>query len=192
MWETEEFGTSHEGRPGAVLAGGAEPKPVYVDTGSGAEIHKISDWWVYDGTRRAPLATALRGSCSCGWRGKDLHPLDWQEVTDAGGPDLYDTTGPETDWDQHIDDIEARTAPVPDDITALLTQLRTRLDTLAAHAPLAALKVIGALERTSADTARAAAYAVDTDEKPWDMIATALGLTETDARALLMRYTRRF
>lgn len=192
MWETEEFGASHEGRSGAVLADGSEPKPVYVDTGSGAEIHKASDWWVYAGTRRAPLAIALRGSCSCGWRGTNRYPLDWQEVTDAGGPDLYDTAGPEADWDQHIDDIEARTVPVPDDITALLAQLRTRLDALAADAPLAALKVIGALERTSADTVRAAAYAVHTDEQPWDMIATALGLTEADARALVMRYTRRF
>lgn len=102
-----------------------------------------------------PLATALQGSCSCGWRGVTLYPLDWQEVADAGRPDLYETEGPEGDWDQHITDTEAHT--VPDDITALITQLRTRLDVLAAQAPLAALKVVGALERTSADAGRAAA-----------------------------------
>ncbi|MFD7715259.1 hypothetical protein [Streptomyces sp. NPDC059814] len=68
----------------------------------------------------------------------------------------------------------------------------TQLVVLAADAPLAGLRVVGALERTSADAARAAVYAVHTDERPWCTIGTALGLTEADACTLLMRYIRRF
>ncbi|WNI26747.1 hypothetical protein [Streptomyces sp. ITFR-16] len=180
------------GRPGAVLPDGSEPEPVFFDTGSGSAVHETSDWWVYDGTLGAPLAAGLRGSCSCGWRGTTLYPLDWQEVADVGGPDLYDTEGLEAGWDEHIAGTDARTVPVPDDITALVTQLRTRLDALTVQAPLAALRVVGALERTSAGAGRAAAYTVLDDEQPWDAVATALGLTEDAAHALVMRHTRRY
>ncbi|MGW0940177.1 hypothetical protein [Streptomyces sp. NPDC002666] len=185
MWGTEEFGASHQGRPGPVLADGTEPKPLIFDTGSGSEVHQISDWWAYDGTLNAPVATALRGACSCGWRATTLHPLDWQEVA-AEGPDWYDTSGPEADWDQHIPDIEHRTVPVPEDVTAFVAQLRTRLDTLATDAPLAALRAVAALEYPIAEAARNAR----TDDQPWDTIATALGLTEPDTRTRLHRYAR--
>lgn len=190
MWETEEFGTSHQGRPGPVLADGAEPKPLVFDTGSGSEMHQTTDWWAYDGTLHAPLATALRGACSCGWRAAALHPLDWQEVA-AEGPDRYDTSGPEADWDQHITDVEQRTVPVPEDVTALLAQLRTRLDALATDAPLAALRAVAALEYPVAEAARTAACNARADDQPWDTIATALGLTEPDTRTRLHRYARR-
>ncbi|MYU47748.1 hypothetical protein GTV15_08470, partial [Streptomyces sp. SID7803] len=53
-WKTEEFGASHQGRPGAVLADGAEPKPVTFDLGSGTNVHETSNWWVYDGNTLAP------------------------------------------------------------------------------------------------------------------------------------------
>ena len=58
MWEYDEFAGEHDGRAAAVLADGSEPKPMLYDTGSTANFHETSDWWVYDGTRRAPLATA--------------------------------------------------------------------------------------------------------------------------------------
>lgn len=79
-----------------MLADSTEPKPLIFDTGSGAESHETTDWWAYDGTLRAPLATALRGVCSCGRHAATLHLLDWQEVA-AEGPDWYDTSGPEAD-----------------------------------------------------------------------------------------------
>lgn len=53
------------------------PKPVYFDSGSGSEGHRVSKWSVYDG--RTPLisrAAALRAVCSCGWTGSLQH-LDW-------------------------------------------------------------------------------------------------------------------
>ncbi len=43
-WRTEEFGTSHQGCPGAVLADGTEPHPVIVDLGSGPTMHETSHW----------------------------------------------------------------------------------------------------------------------------------------------------
>ncbi|EST31273.1 hypothetical protein [Streptomyces niveus] len=39
-WYAEEFGSSHEGRAGVLLADGSEPGPVYPDTGSGADIQE--------------------------------------------------------------------------------------------------------------------------------------------------------
>ncbi|MWA07694.1 hypothetical protein [Streptomyces sp. BA2] len=65
-WMLDEFGKSHAGRPGVVLDDEIEPGPVYFDFGSGANIHKTTDWWVYDGTLGAPLAMQMRGSCACG------------------------------------------------------------------------------------------------------------------------------
>lgn len=77
-WTTVEFGTSHRGRPGAVLPDGSEPKPVVFDVESGTNFRETRNWQVYAGsTLSAPRATALRGACSCGWRGSGLHPIDW-------------------------------------------------------------------------------------------------------------------
>ncbi|MCX4451574.1 hypothetical protein [Streptomyces sp. NBC_01789] len=188
-WKTEEF-ASHRGRPGAVLADGTEPKPVVFDIGSGTNMHETSDWWIYDGEGRAPYAPALRASCSCGWRGTTSHTIDWQEAT-GEGPDAYDTSGPHADWEQHITDVENRTVPIPEDVTDLLTQLRSRLDVLADDAPLAALRVLTVLEHPLAETAEAATFAAQADGQSWDAIATGLGLTAQDARTRLYRYARR-
>ncbi|MEW1892235.1 hypothetical protein [Streptomyces sp. NPDC085659] len=192
-WKTEtEFGTSHQGRPGAVLPAGTEPEPVLFDMGSSAYFHKTSDWWVYDGdTLSAPRATALRGACSCGWRGTALYPVDWAQVA-VEGPEGWDTQGPQDDWKQHIADVEHQAVPVPEDVAALLGQLRERLDVLSVDAPLAALRVVAALEHTTGEAAEAAVYAVRADGQSWDAVATALGLTEPDARARLHRYARRY
>ncbi|GAA3011533.1 hypothetical protein JCM13580A_62500 [Streptomyces drozdowiczii] len=189
-WKTEEFGASHQGRPGAVLADGAEPKPVTFDLGSGTNVHETSNWWVYDGnTLGAPRATALRGACSCGWRGSALHPIDWEQIA-AEGPEWWDTQGPHDDWKQHSADVEHQAVPVPEDIAGLLARRRERLDVLADDAPLAALRIVAALEHVTAETATVAAYAVRADEQSWDTNATGLGLTEDDARTRLHRYAR--
>ncbi|MET7344660.1 hypothetical protein [Streptomyces sp. NPDC005547] len=189
-WKTGEFGSAHRGRPGAVLADGTEPKPLIVDLGSGTYMRETSDWWVYNGhTLTAPEATALRGVCSCGWHGATLHPIDWAQVA-AEGPEWYDTQGPHDDWKQHIADVEHRAVPVPEDVTALLGRLRERLDALADDAPLAALRVVAALQHATADLAGAATLAARADGQPWDTIGTGLGLTEPEARARLHRYAR--
>ncbi|MEU5825851.1 hypothetical protein [Streptomyces sp. NPDC047803] len=191
-WENEGFGASHRGRPGAVLADGTEPKPVVFDLGSGTHFHETSDWWVYDGhTRNAPRASALRGACSCGWCGTTFHPVDWQQAA-AKGPELYDTSGPHADWKQHMTDVEHRSVPIPEDVADLLARLRERLDVLADDAPLAALRIVAALEFTITEAGAVAAHTARADDQSWDTIATGLGLTESEARSRLHRYARRY
>ncbi|MFE7402526.1 hypothetical protein [Streptomyces sp. NPDC057557] len=191
MWETEEFGSEHEGRPGVLLADGTEPGPVYFDAGSGPAIHRSVDWWVYDGTLGAPIATELRGACSCGWRGSPRYPLDW-EVVDRRRPYLADTSGPEGDWDTHITEVQARTVPVPADLTALLDQAEERLTALVADEPMAALRAVAALQRLTDRVAVDAAFCVDTADGPrWDTVAQALGISEQAARSRLTHYALR-
>lgn len=188
-WQTEEFGASHEGSAGAILAGGSEPKPVYLDVGSGPSIPQTSEWWVYDGTMGRPRAADLRGSCSCGWRGTSRYPIDWDQV--VNGPYDTDTSGPHGDWMQHIGEVEARSIPLPVELTDLLDRLEEQLSALADDAPLAAIKAVAALERTTGHIGRTAAYSAQADELSWEVIAKALGLPEKDARSRLTHYSLR-
>ncbi|WP_405681856.1 hypothetical protein [Streptomyces sp. NBC_00057] len=191
MWETEEFGSEHEGRPGVLLADGTEPGPVYFDAGSGPTVHQSVDWWVYDGTLGAPIATELRGACSCGWRGSTRYPLDWEAV-DRRRPYLADTSGPEGDWDTHITEVQARTVPVPADLTVLLDQVEKRLTDLVADEPLAALRAVAVLERLTERVATDAAFSVDTVDGPqWGTVAQVLGISEQAARSRLTHYALR-
>jgi len=103
-----------------------------------------------------------------------------------------DTSGPHDDWKQHMTDVEHRSVPIPEDATALLDQLRERLDVLADDAPLAALSIITALESTIAEAGAVAAHAARADDQSWDTIATGLGLTESKARSRLHRYARAY
>ncbi|MFI9630532.1 hypothetical protein [Streptomyces sp. NPDC052042] len=188
MWESEEFGAEHEGRPGVLLADGTEPGPVYFDAGSGPTMHQSRDWWVYDGTLGAPVATHLRAACSCGWRSTRHYPLDWETV-DRRRPYLTDTTGPEHDWNAHITDVQNRTTPVPTELLALLDQAEKHLTTLADENPLAALRAVATLERLTRQTASEAAFSLDTPDGPsWDTVGQALGISEESARSRLTRY----
>ncbi|MFI5618001.1 hypothetical protein [Streptomyces sp. NPDC051567] len=186
-WQSEEFGTSHEGRAAAVLPDGTEPGPRYFDTGSGPEVHTSRDWWVYDGTMGAPLAAGLRGACSCGWRGPSRHPLDWARVTEDR-PYLFDTSGPYEDWTRHVGEVESRSVPLPVALEVLLERITEQLDALADDAPLAALKAVAALERTVRRVGGDAAHRTRADEVSWEEIGRALGLTEEEARSRLLRY----
>ncbi|MEU6016819.1 hypothetical protein ABZ826_23050 [Streptomyces sp. NPDC047515] len=188
MWQTEEFGAAHEGRPGVLVADGTEPKPVIFDVGSGPSVHRSSDWWVYDGTLGAPRASEMRAVCSCGWRGDSCYPLDWDAV-DRRRPELFDTSGPEEDWDQHIAEVDSAAVPVPKDVLALLTQVEERLDALAGDEPLAALRAIATLERAIADAGRTAACHARADARTVTEIGRGLGLPARDARSRLLRYT---
>ncbi|MFF4735329.1 hypothetical protein ACFY2W_05420 [Streptomyces sp. NPDC001262] len=187
-WQAEEFGSSHEGRAGAVLADGSEPEPVYFDGATMAGQY-LSDWWVYNGKFGAPRATHLRGSCSCSWRGENLYPIDWAQVAESRYS--ADTSGPCDDWGRHISEVESRSVPLPAGLGDLLEQLNDQLADLAAEAPLAALKAVAALERTAADIGLMAADNVKADDLTWEEIGTGLGLTEKDARSRLSRYSFR-
>jgi plasmid stabilization system protein ParE len=187
-WQSDEFGEHHEGRAIAVLADGTEPKPAVFDVGHAG--HVTSEWWVYDGKLRQPLATGLRAGCTCDWRGDIVHPLDWAEV----GDHAYDaeTPGPRADWRGHIQQIEARAVPVPEDITELLERLEIRLDKLALDAPAAALRVVAALERAAEQVGENAAIGIQADvrgeELTWETVGTALGLPGRAARDTVERY----
>ena len=185
-WQSEEFGSSHEGRVGVLLDDGSEPGPVYVDVGSGAGGRRITDWWVYDGQRGTQRAAFLRGACSCDWRGRGRYPVDWAEVTDW--PNGIDTSGPEADWSEHIKEVQARSIPLPAGLDDLLERLDSQLIALADDAPLAALRAVTAIERTAERVGRAAAENVYADDMPWDAVGRALGLTEKDARSRLIHY----
>ncbi|MBV9023016.1 MAG: hypothetical protein JO362_04240 [Streptomycetaceae bacterium] len=188
-WQTEQFGSSHEGRAGAVLADGSEPKPVYLDVGSGGGGHTTSHWRVYDGTLGTRRATHLRGSCACGWRGTRRYAIDWSH----GDEVRYDTdtSGPHADWVRHIGEVEARSIPLPAELQDLLGRLGEQLGALAMDAPLAALKAVAALERTTGRIGREAAANVEADELSWEVIGKALGLTEAEARSRLIHYSLR-
>ncbi|MFC9245634.1 hypothetical protein ACFT7S_16900 [Streptomyces sp. NPDC057136] len=119
-------------------------------------------------------------------------PFDW-EIVDRRSPYLFDTTGPESDWNTHITDVKSRTVPVPVDLTALLDQVEERLATLVADEPLAALRAAAALERLTQRVATDAAYSVDAvAQPPWHTIAQALGISEKAALSRLTRYTLRY
>ncbi|MFD5393093.1 hypothetical protein ACFWJW_02365 [Streptomyces sp. NPDC127097] len=186
-WQSEEFGASHEGMAGAVLADGSEPGPVYLDAGSGSHMHETKQWWAYNGRLGRQRADHMRGSCSCGWRGARHYPIDWDQLNDRRYYD-YDPPGPYEDWQAHIDEVESRSVPLPTEVADLLDRLDDQLTALADQAPLAALKAVASLERTTGRVGREAACAAEADEDSWEAIGQALGLTAKDARSRLTRY----
>ncbi|MFI2263547.1 hypothetical protein OHU45_37115 [Streptomyces tubercidicus] len=186
-WQSEEFGASHEGMAGAVLADGSEPRPVYLDAGSGSYMHETTQWWAYNGRLSRPRADYMRGACSCGWRGARHYPIDWDQLNVRRIYEV-DTPGPYEDWQSHIDEVELRTVPLPVELADLLERLDDQLTVLADQGPLAALKAVAALERTTSRIGREAACAAEADDTSWEAIGQALGLTEKDARSRLTHY----
>ncbi|MEU0744764.1 hypothetical protein [Streptomyces sp. NPDC006134] len=163
-WQTEEFGASHEGIVGAVLADGSEPKPVYLDTGSGGEGHQTSEWWAYTGRWGRPKAAGHRAACACGWRGQ-TYPIDWDQLEPGDGRlDDLDVADAYDDWADHIDTVSRQTVPLPDDLTETLTRLRKQLARLTDQAPVAALRAVGELERLARAVGHEAACATEADE----------------------------
>ncbi|MGZ2359849.1 hypothetical protein LRE75_24605 [Streptomyces sp. 372A] len=63
---------------------------------------------------------------------------------------------------------------------------------MAYEAPLAALRVVAALEHATAEAGKAAAHAAWFDEQALGTIATGLGLTESETRSRLGRHARQF
>lgn len=189
-WVPEEFGSSHEGWAGAVLADGSEPGPVYLDPGSGANFHETREWWAYSGILNRPHAKDARAACACGWRSAQTFPIDWTAVD---GVSLSEPVmdGPEGDWAQHIADVESRTVPLPAELAALLERVEEQLLHLATDAPLAALRAVAALERTTKRAARTAACNAKDDELSDEAIGAALGLAVDKAGSRLIHYALR-
>jgi len=186
-WQHEEFGSSHEGSVGVLLADGTEPKPVWLNTSnSGGSGQRVSEWWVYSGKEYAgPRAAWLRGACSCGWRG-ERYAVDWSGI--ERWQDDADTYGPHRDWEGHLDEVESQALPLPEDVQNLLAQLQQRLSTLEADAPLAALRAVAAVERIARTIGWQVAFDIDPDETPWDEMGKALGLSGNALRSRLHGY----
>ncbi|MFI6002134.1 hypothetical protein ACIA98_17280 [Streptomyces sp. NPDC051366] len=190
-WTTEEFGTSHEGTVGVLLADGSVPGSAYFDTGSGPHVHSTSEWSVYDGRfPRVPRAAALRAVCSCGWAGPE-HRLDWEAI---GEQELAEAADDEADacvrdWDGHTVAVEATTVPLPDSLTVLLERLEEEIDKLAKTSPIAAVR---AARRTQITAERSGYWAARATRQDLNaaQAAAALGLGEDAARKELARFGR--
>ncbi|QMU78384.1 hypothetical protein GXW83_24425 [Streptacidiphilus sp. PB12-B1b] len=143
---------------------------------------------MYDGTLRTPRATGLRAGCSCGWRGETVHPLDWAEMGEQ--PCFADTPGPTEDWAAHTRQVQARTVPMPDDVNELLQRLQDTLTNLAADAPVAALRVVAALERLAEQAGLDAAFNLEADMS-WQTMGEALGVSADAARSRVRKYQHR-
>ncbi|ANH89901.1 MULTISPECIES: hypothetical protein [unclassified Streptomyces] len=189
VWQTEEFEASHEGYVGAVLADGSEPKPVIIDIGSGTNMYQTSEWWAYSGKWGRPRAAAYRGACSCDWRGPD-HPVDWDDIGDGGLEDL-DVGAAHDDWSAHIDAVDRRAVPVPEEIAEALVRLEARLSRLVDQAPVAALRAVRQLEQLTRDIGHEAAYAAEADELSAETIGQGLGISAGAARSRLTGYRLR-
>lgn len=188
-WTTDEFGASHEGYAGAVLDDGSEPKPVYLDIGSGSGGCSTSEWWAYNGQMRRPRAAGYRAACECGWRG-DTYPIDWDQVMDDR-LDGLDTSGPFDDWREHIRKVECKAVPVPADVTAVMDQLEAHLAALVEEAPVAALRAVARLERVASSAGREAACGIEYEALSAESVAAGLGLSLATARSRLTSYLLR-
>lgn len=184
-WINEEFGKSHEGYIGALLADGTEPDPQYIDVGSGSFVPKTSEWWAYDGNLRRPEAARVRAACSCGWRGPD-YPLDWAEA-EAHGSRYEPDCGVCGDWEEHIATVGRRTVAVPEEVAVAVNQLRTRLLALAEDTPAAAMRVVATLESLIQEAGRTAAAPLY-GEKQWEQLSAALGVSTEEARSRVTHY----
>lgn len=188
----EALGAAHTGSVGVLLADGSEPGRVYFDVGSGADMPSSTEWHVYDGRFGRPRAAALRGSCSCGWRGMAEYPLDWTTLPDD--KPLYesdvDLSGAVKDYDAHLSVIRDAAVQLPTELTGLLTELVRRLDGLAAEEPLLALKALADLRYVIAQAGQDAAYQIAAEEVPIEQVAVALGTSESAARSYLNSYLR--
>ncbi|MCX4632735.1 hypothetical protein [Streptomyces sp. NBC_01443] len=118
---------------------------MYLDPGSSSAFQETREWWAYSGILNRPRATSARGACGCGWRGAATYPIDWAAADAAG---IYEPVieGPQEDWEQHLEEVEARTVPLPAELAELLDRVGEQLNTLAGQAPVAALKAVAALE----------------------------------------------
>ncbi|MEU9039375.1 hypothetical protein AB0D45_31330 [Streptomyces sp. NPDC048352] len=190
-WTTVEFGTSHEGWVGVLLADGTVPRPAIFDTGSGPDVYQTSHWSVYDGRfPHIPRAATLRAVCSCGWNGPE-HPLDWDTI---GAQDLEDAADEQADaccrdWDKHTVAVEEAAIPLPASLTGLLDQLEAEISKLGTSSPLAAVRAVRLLELTAGEAGHEPARLVQHDSTP-AQAAAALGLTEAAARRELARLGR--
>ncbi|MFJ8827847.1 hypothetical protein ACIREE_39720 [Streptomyces sp. NPDC102467] len=190
-WTTEEFGTSHTGTVGVLLADGSVPDPVYFGASSGAGGQSVSQWSVFDGRPfHGPRAAVLRAVCSCGWTGPE-HPLDWDEIGDQELADAGErAAGACTqNWDEHTEEVAEAAVPLPETITVLLERLEEEIERLAKVSPVAAVRAARRMEVSAANVAYWPARDARSNETI-EQNADALGLDPDATRKLMARFGR--
>ncbi|WP_245231844.1 hypothetical protein [Streptomyces novaecaesareae] len=150
----------HQGFPVAVLADGSEPAPLPDGR---------TTWWLYNGAD-GPRAAAVRGGCSCGWRGERVHLLDFGDdvATEAVG----ESTGPFADWEWHVDLAEG---VVPHEVEELVAALVDRICDLMESKPYAAARAAARFERAAGSTALLAGRKARSNLMTWEYIGRAFG-----------------
>ncbi|MBK0377174.1 MULTISPECIES: hypothetical protein [Streptomyces] len=186
-WLANELEETHGGQPGVVNEDGTEPGPLSIPSHSGAgSIGTLTEWWAYDGSL-GRAATHLRGSCSCGWRGETLYPVDWDEAHEEP-PYAYDTSGPERDWKQHTEEVRSALVPLPADLVALLDQVNEQVARLSDGEPLLALRAGNILLNGTQLSLQNAAWTVERDGTSMSAVGAAIGCTSDQAARRLRSY----
>ncbi|MGF1427494.1 hypothetical protein [Kitasatospora sp. LaBMicrA B282] len=164
----------HEGFPVAVLADGHEPAPI---------ADGRTEWWLYNGAD-GPRAVGVRAGCGCGWRGADMHLVDFGD--DEATEGIEERTGVFADWEYHVEQAEG---VIPRDVEQLLDTLTRRIENLSqAGRSAAALRVVAHLERTTARSGLDAVRTARDGLMTWEAIGRELGCSRQAAHE---RYARR-
>ncbi|WP_431984720.1 hypothetical protein [Streptomyces qinglanensis] len=165
---------THEGYPVAVLSDLSEPEPVRVPVtrdGTRGLTDPDTTWWLYDG-EHGPQAFAVRAGCSCGWRSKELFPLNFEDRSKTEG--TSDDTGPYLAWQrQHIAHLVGAT--VPAHVRKEIEHLRAVLADLARTRPLAAAAAADHVEKMGRSCLQLAVPAATDNGHTWSEIGDALG-----------------
>ncbi|MER5886929.1 hypothetical protein ABT160_24160 [Streptomyces sp. NPDC001941] len=179
-----------------LLEDGTEPGPALFASSDGPSVHRSYRWQDHDGRFGNPQAAALRGACSCGWRGENRYPLAWSTEDGEAWVENAPSSDCQRDWSAHLEQVEAASVQVPDKLEKRAEKLVRRLEELSVDEPLAVLKVLDRLERQLKEVRQDTAYQVLCEQKDqeegrsWEEIAAALALPVDEVQSRLLRYQR--
>ncbi|MFD6910104.1 hypothetical protein, partial [Streptomyces sp. NPDC060077] len=164
-WQTDQFGSGHEGYPVAVMGDGTEPAP----------INGNSAWWLYNGQAGRPRAIAVRAGCECGWRSSEMFPIDWEDQDETNGFEHGDDAPyPYGAWSrEHIAPLLGTT--VPDDLSDAIATVRRLLADLTSSRPIAATAAAAEVEKLGSAALQRAVTAARDNGGSWEDIGQALG-----------------
>lgn len=154
----------HEGYAVAVLGDGSEPA--------------ASSWWNYDGSEGRPRAIAVRAGCECGWRSKEMFPIDFADHEATEGFEFND--GPFGAWStEHIGQLLGTTVPL--ELTEAIATVRRMLAGLASSRPLAAITAAADVEKLAGARLQDAVTVARGRDASWESIGKAAGTTRQSA-----------
>ncbi|MFE6703353.1 hypothetical protein [Streptomyces sp. NPDC057718] len=161
-WQTDQFGSDHEGYAVAVMGDGTEPAP----------INGNSAWWLYNGEDGKPRALAVRAGCACGWRSSEMFPVDFDDEEGTTGYEF--DSGPYAAWDRlHIAPLLG--AAVPPELSEAIEIVRKMLAGLTISRPLSAVAAATELENLAGGALQRAVTAARDNGSSWDEVGRSLG-----------------